>query len=303
MTKPAAPPADAHRSGFIAVAGRPNVGKSTLLNGIASDKVSIVSHRKQTTRSVIRAVTDGDNTQIAWLDTPGWQTQHGGSLNRAMNKSAEWAVNAADIILFVTAAASWTRADSGLLKKLPKDKPALAAINKIDLLPDKTELLPTIQTLADKHNFIAIVPLSAKTGDGIGVLLGEARKLLPQQPALFYGTASEQNRPFFFAELLREKMFQHLGDELPYYIGVVTDTISDDENLLSVSIGVYAEKESQKRIIIGRGGGMLKKLATAARLDMEHVSGKKVFLSVRVRVANWRRNAALLQRMQIGAPR
>ena len=291
------------RSGFAAIVGRPNVGKSTLINRIIGRKTSIVSHRKQTTRSVVRAISEDNGVQIIWLDSPGWQQRHGDNLNRALNHDAEWAAANADAVIFVIAAESWTQTDSTLIQRLPNDKPVIGVINKIDLVAKKDMLLPEIESFSKRHEFSAIVPLSAKNGSGVEALKREVGLHLPPSPPLMDESNNHRdNRPFFFAELLREKMFQHLGDELPYKVGVVTEKISDDARLLSVECSVYVEKESQKRIIIGKGGGMLKKLATAARLDMQRHANKKVFLTVRARVADWRSNAGLLKKMQIGTP-
>lgn len=288
------------RSGFAAIIGRPNVGKSTLINRLIGVKTSIVSHRRQTTRAVVRAISEDNGTQIVWLDSPGWQQQRGDNLNRALNNGAEWAAANADAVVFVVAAASWTQTDSALITRLPPDKPVIGVINKIDLTAKKEELLPEIDALSKRREFVAIVPLSAKNGVGVGALKQEVEALLPAARRT-NDNISHDNRPFFFAELLREKMFQHLGDELPYKVAVVTEKIGDGNRLLNVSCAVYVEKESQKRIVIGKGGGMLKKLATAARLDMQRHAGKKVFLSVIVRVADWRGDAALLRQMGIGA--
>ena len=291
------------RSGFVAVAGRPNVGKSTLLNRLIGDKVSIVSHRRQTTRTIVRALSEDDGAQIVWLDSPGWQTRHSDVINRALNAAAEWAAYAADIIVFVSAAKAWTRTDAQWLARIPDDKPVIAVINKSDIVADKNEFLPAIADMAARRDFAAIIPLSAKTGGGIAALRREVGSLLPAGGAMFASTAYEENaadRDFFFAELMREKLFRHLGDELPYSVGVVVDSVVAEDVLLKVEMYIYTDKESQKRMIIGKGGGMLKKLGRAARLDMERCAGKKIFLSVRVKTANWRIDKKLLQKMRIG---
>ncbi len=287
--------ATAMNSGFIAVAGRPNAGKSTLLNRIAGNKVSIVSHRRQTTRSVIRQISTHDDCRIAWLDTPGWQTQHGGAFNRALNVAAEWATQIADAIVFVAVANSWTTADSGLLKKLPRDKKIICALNKIDCIADRNQLLPLLAEVSQRHEFDAIIPLSAKRGDGVEALIRECSQHLPQQEM----EEVHKDYPFFFAELLREKLFRALGDELPYCLGVITE-VAATEKLLTVTAVIYTDRESQKPMIIGKQGGTLKRIATAARYDMEKYSGKKVYLTTRVQVADWQRDPNLLRRMKIG---
>lgn len=288
------------KSGFIAVAGRPNAGKSTLLNRIAGGKVSIVSHRRQTTRTVIRQITDSaDGTRIAWLDTPGWQTQHGGAFNRALNVAAEWAVQTADAIVFLTVAGAWTAADDGFLKKLPADKPVLCALNKIDRIADKNALLPMLAELGDRRDFAAIIPLSGKTGLGAEALITECTRHLPFREHL---TIDSRDSSFFFAELVREKIFRALGDELPYRAGVTADVTPASPKLLNVEAEIHVERESQKPIFIGKHGKTLKRIAIAARRDMEKYGGKKVYLTIRVKVSDWRRNPSLLQKMKIGLP-
>lgn len=284
-------------SGFVAVAGRPNAGKSTLLNRIAGGKVSIVSHRRQTTRSVVRFIGEHGGAQIAWLDTPGWQVQHGGRFNRALNVAAEWAVQTADAILFVTVAGAWTRADELLLKKIPAGCKVLCALNKIDTVERRDELLPMIGGLSARRDFSAIVPVSAKRGTGVAQLVAACAAHLPARRALL---GEGEDLPFFFAELLREKIFRALGEELPYCVGVVAEVSARDRKLLDVCARVYVERDSQKPIVIGRGGRTLKRIATAARRDMEKYSGKKVYLTSQVHISDWRRDESLLRRMKIG---
>ena len=285
------------RSGYIAIAGRPNAGKSTLLNRIAGDKVSIVSHRRQTTRSIVRTLSESADACIAWLDTPGWQTKHSGPLNRALNAAAEWAVQAADAIVFTTTADAWTSADAGLLAKLPAHKPVICALNKIDLQADKNELLPIMDTLAQTQRFCAIVPISALRGSGVASLLAECTSHLPPRAEVLQ---DQRELPFFFAELLREKLFRALGDELPYCIGVVADVQEDDTTCLKVAAEIFVERESQKPIVIGKRGATLKRIGTAARRDMEKYSGRKIHLNSYVRVSDWQRDATLLRKMKIG---
>lgn len=285
------------RSGYIAIAGRPNAGKSTLLNRIAGSKVSIVSHRRQTTRSIVRALSDTPDSCIAWLDTPGWQNQHGGNMNRALNAAAEWALHSADAIVFTTAAGAWTKADTALLDKLPPSTPTLCALNKIDLIGDKNTLLPMMQALADTQRFCEIVPVSALRGGGVHALLNECTKHLPPRAQ---AVQAQRDLPFFFAELLREKLFRALGDELPYCIGVVAQVEEAPRQLLHVAAEIFVERDSQKPIVIGKGGVTLKRIGRAARQEMERYSGRKVHLNSYVRVADWQRDATLLRRMKIG---
>ena len=288
-----------NHSGFITVAGRPNAGKSTLLNCIAGRKVTIVSHRRQTTRSIIQLVSSDENSHIVWLDTPGWQTRHGGALNRALNVAAEWSLHTADVIVFVTAAGDWTATDAALLQRLPADKKIICALNKIDCIADKNALLPMLAALSERAAFAEIVPISAKTGYGVAALMQVCAAQLPQLPRGKPILAEMPEREFFFAELLREKIYHALGDELPYSIGVVAD-VEETGKILKVAAEIYVERDTQKRILIGHAGATLKRIATTARQAMEKASGRKIYLTSHVRVADWSRDAALLRRMKIG---
>ena len=287
------------RGGFVAIAGRPNTGKSTLLNRMVNDKVSIVSARQQTTRHVVPAVIEAGDTQIAWLDTPGWQKRHAGQFNRLLNRSAEWAVEQANLILFIVTP-RWTAEDEVWLARLPGDKAVIGVINKIDLRANKNTLLPAIGQLSQRRDFAAIVPLSAKTGDGVDSLLTEIVRHLPDNPPPYPAAPPKTELSLWLAELLREKLFRLLGDELPHRIGVTAEIAEESPKWLKAALTVHVEKESQKRIVIGAAGGLLKAAISATRLEVERRRGGKVFLSVHVRVTAWRQNPALLNQMRIG---
>ena len=288
------------RSGFVAVVGRPNVGKSTLVNALAGVKVSIVSHRRQTTRGVIRAVCERRQGQLILLDSPGWQTRQGGELNRRLNGGAQWAAATADAIIFMTTP-RWTDEDEKFLARLPLRTPVAAVVNKTDLVKDRRTLLPFVDELRRRRDFAAIMPLCARRGQGVDDLADTVAAWLPESPALCDWATDD--RDFFLGELLREKIFRALGDELPYCTGVVATSGGARGGVLAVNAEIYVERDSQKGIIIGAGGAMLKKLAAAARRDMERAVGGKIFLSVRVLVrAAWRRDARILSRMRVGVP-
>ena len=288
------------RCGFVAIVGLPNVGKSTLVNALAGEKVSIVSRRKQTTRGVIRAVCEHRQAQIILLDSPGWQTRHDGDFNRRLNGGAQWAATSSDVAVFMLTP-FLTAEDADFLSRLPPNTPFIAAINKIDLLKNKRDLLPVIDDLRRCRDFAAIVPLSARQSTGVAELADEIVANLPASPALFTD-GDLQDRDFLLGELLREKIFRMLDDELPYCAGVEAFSVNKN-GVLHVSADIYVERDSQKAIVIGDGGAMLKKLSTAARRDMERACGGKVFLRARVVArAGWRQNARLLSRMRIGAP-
>lgn len=291
------------RCGFVAVTGRPNVGKSTLANALAGEKASIVSRRRQTTRGVIRCVCRRGDAQLILLDSPGWQASAGGGFNERLNEGARWAAEAADVVVFMTAP-PWTGDDDSFLRALPA-RPAVAAVNKADLVKDRGSLLPFADELRRRRGFAAIVPLSAKTGEGLDALAGEVRALLPESPALFDGgERAAADRDFMLGELLREKLFRALGEELPYRVGVLARGGGEAGGRAErVNADVYVERASQKAIVLGAGGMLMRRAATAARRDMERMLGRKVHLEARVLVRPaWRRDASLLARMRVGAP-
>jgi GTP-binding protein Era len=269
---------NSHR-GFVAVVGRPNVGKSTLVNALAGDKASIVSHRRQTTRGVVRVICRRDDAQWAVLDSPGWQTRHGGTLNKRLNAGAEWAAGVADVVIFMSAAPIWTDEDTAFLQRLPAEAKVVAAVNKVDLATDKGLLLPYVDALRERRDFAAIVPLCARRRRGMDALVTEVSLLLSESPALFDRNDVE-DEAFFLAELLREKVFRALGDELPYCIGVIAHRTGKRGRAEVVMAEIFVERDSQKAIVIGAGGVTLKQLAAAARQDMERVLNAKVYLTV-----------------------
>ena len=326
------------KSGTVAVVGRPNVGKSTLINALTGAKVSIVSRRRQTTRGVVRAECKTNNARIALLDSPGWQMRGGGGFARAINGGARWAAESADAILFVITP-RWTAEDEDFLSRLPPHIPAAVVVNKIDLVRDKRTLLPFADALRKRRDFAAVIPASAARKKGMQELLGEIATMLPESESLSdsnsdsdsesdfdseskSGSDSEsksdssdhradnvdesfsEDRCFLCGELLREKLFRALGGELPYRVGVAAKRGSKKRNVLHIRADIYAERDSQKAIILGRRGAMLQKLAAAARKDMEKLCGKKIFLETHVRVRpEWRRDPKLLADMRIGAPK
>ncbi len=287
-------------NGFVAVIGRPNVGKSTLLNALSGNKASIVSRRCQTTRSVVRAICHLDSANLALLDTPGWQTRHDDNFNRMLNGGAEWAASVADVIIFVATALSWTTADSRLLSRLPEGKTVIAAVNKTDLLDNKNLLLPYLEELSKRYDFSALIPISAKRCYGTTELAtAVSAELLKTAQCFEYD--NEGDKEFMFAELLREKIFRLLGKELPYQIGVVVHSKQESNDILYINADIYVEKESQKIIIIGSSGAMIKKISSWAREDMEIFCGQRIFLETRVRVRAWRNDKNLLTAMRVGS--
>jgi GTP-binding protein Era len=273
------------RSGFVAIVGRPNVGKSTLLNRLIGQKISITSPKPQTTRHVLRGIRTDAAHQFVFVDTPGYQTRHSGALNRAMNRNVMQALAEVDLVMAVIEAGSFGDADRQVLRLLPAGRPVILVINKIDRLERKDALLPFIERVAAEHAFAEIVPVSAARGQGLDELIETAGGYLPEAPPLFpEDEITDRSERFFAAEFLREKLFRHLGDELPYGIAVEIERFEEDGALRRIHAAVVVDRPSQKAIVIGRGGETLKRIASEARQDMERLFGGKVFLEVWVKV-------------------
>ena len=288
-----------HRAGFVAIAGRPNVGKSTLLNCLVGQKVSITSSRPQTTRHAVTGIVTRPGLQIAFIDTPGFQTRHRSPLNRVMNRAVAASVLEANAIVWVVEALKFGSGDEAIAPLLPQDVPVVLAINKMDLVPRKEQLLPFIKEIASKRSFAAVVPVSAYKEVQIDALLNELADLLPEGPRLFDDDEiTTANERFLAGELLQEKLFRLLGEELPYATVVQIDefrTVGDVRHIHGV---VLVDKPSQKGIVIGRDGQKLKEIATQARHDMERLFGGRVFLELWVRVKRgWARTETSLRRV------
>jgi len=282
------------KCGYIAITGRPNVGKSTLLNAILGQKVSIISRKPQTTRHKILGIkTDGDS-QMIYVDTPGiYQAKKRADkrvLNKAMQKTALGALNDVDLIIFVAEALVWREDDEWILQKIKTTKhPIILVVNKVDLVKDKEELLPYLTKLKEKMDFVALVPISAEKGVGVDSLSKEVAKLLPENPFFFpEDQITDRSDRFFASEIVREKLMRFLGDELPYAIDVHIENFKDEEKIVRISALILVEKTSQKAIVIGKGGAKLKEIGTASRKELEQSLGKKVFLELWVKVKeNW----------------
>ncbi|MGW8183269.1 MAG: GTPase Era [Burkholderiales bacterium] len=287
-----------HRAGYVAIAGRPNVGKSTLLNRLIGSKVSITSSRPQTTRQRITGIVTRPDAQIVFVDTPGYQTKHRSALNRLMNRAVADSLQEADAIVWVVEALKFDREDESVARLLPPDVPVVLAINKIDLVRDKKQLLPFMDRLAGRREFAAIVPVSAHKQLQVKDLIDALVSVLPEGPQLFdedeITTASER---FLAGELLREKLVRGLGEELPYATTVRIEEFKIVGSVRHIHGVILVDKASQKGIVIGKNGQKLKELATQARQDMERLFGGRVFLEVWVRVKRgWGRTEADLRR-------
>lgn len=287
------------RAGYVGIVGRPNVGKSTLLNRLVGHKISITSPRPQTTRHRILGILTRPGAQFVFVDMPGVQTRHGGELNRRLNREIAEALQMLDAVVVVIEAARLRPEDRRVIERLPEALPAVVAINKVDTLDDKSALLPLMADLAQVRAFHAIVPVSARSGTGLQDLLAALEPLLPEGAPL-YGEdeITDRNERFLAAELIREKLFRLLGEEVPYATAVQIDRFEQEGELRRIAATILVDKPGHKAIVIGRGGQKLKQVGTQARQDMERLFGGKVFLELWVKVKEgWAEDASLLSRL------
>ena len=289
----------AHRCGTIGIAGRPNTGKSSLLNRIVGEKLSIVSPRPQTTRHLVTGILTRPGCQYVFVDAPGQQATAKSTLHRRLNRRATEAARDADVALFVAEALRFGPEDHAVLDKIPASQRIVAAVNKIDLLKNSSLLIPFLDRLAKTRTFEAIVPVSAKTGKNVPELLATLREMLPEGPAAYPpDQLTDRDERFFAAELLREKIFQEMGEEMPYRCEVVIDSFKEDGRLRRIEATILVERDSQKPIVLGAGGERLKRMATAARKDMEKLFGGKVYLGTWVKVRKaWTDDARVLRQL------
>ncbi|MDG2293055.1 MAG: GTPase Era [Methylophilaceae bacterium] len=285
------------KCGTVAIVGRPNVGKSTLLNHILGLKLAITSRKAQTTRHRLLGIHTTADTQFIFVDTPGFQQKHLNALNKSLNKTVTQVLNEVDVVLFVIEPMKLGQADEIVLKLLPKNKPVILVVNKADLMGDKNNLLPLIQDFDLLHPFSSIVPVSAKKNLYIDDLLEAVRAHLPEQAAV-YGEdeLTDKNERFLAAEMIREKIFRLLGDEIPYSIAVEIEKFETVNNLRRIFAAIIVDKDSQKPMIIGKRGDKLKQISTEARQDMEKLFGSKVYLETWVKVkGGWADNERALK--------
>lgn len=274
------------KSGFIAIAGRPNMGKSTLLNHLLGKKIAIVTPKAQTTRHRIMGVKNLPNAQMVFLDTPGIHFDHKSALNKAMVETAFEACKDVDALIYmVEAGKGLLEEDLKILKKLPKKSaPVVLVMNKADLIK-RPEILPRMAQAAEMDEFAEIIPLSAQTGENCERLIEALKEFLPFGPQYFpEDQTTDQPERFIVAEVVREKLFLNLQKELPYSVGVQVEAFKEEEGLLSFHVLVVVERESQKGIVIGKGGSVLKRVGMAARKDLEGLFGVKIFLKLFVKV-------------------
>jgi len=288
-----------HRSGRVAIIGRPNVGKSTLLNRMVGMKVSITSNRPQTTRHRLNGIVTEADAQMVLVDTPGFQTEHGGELNRLMNRAVSASLDGVDAVLFVIEAMKFGREDCKLIPLLPRDIPAILVVNKIDKLADKTVLLPFLDEMSKVFAFAEIVPVSAAKGSQVGHLRATLKRYLPEGPAQHEeDEVTDRSERFLAAELVREKLFRLLGEELPYAATVMVEKFEMRGPLRHIHIAIVVDKTNHKAMVIGKGGEKLKQIGTQARIDMEKMFGGRVFLELWVQVkSGWADSAQSLKNL------
>ena len=291
LTQPGAP-ADGQRCGLVAIVGKPNVGKSTLLNALVGQKISITSRKAQTTRHRITGMHTRGATQFVFVDTPGFQTLHANALNKSLNKTVQGAVADVDLILFVVEAGSFTPADARVLALLGKNIPTLLIANKLDHVHRRGDIAPWLQTMQTKHAFAEFVPMSAKSAKDIERLLGICEKFLPEQ-AWWYAEdeLTDRSEKFLASELVREKLFRLTGDELPYTSTVVIDKFEEEppqrkgqKRLLRIAATIVVERDGHKAMVIGDKGERIKRIGMETRVELEKLADAKVFLELWVKV-------------------
>jgi GTP-binding protein Era len=291
--------------GYISIVGKPNVGKSTLLNTILDKKISITSRKSQTTRNNIMGVKTDDEFQMIFLDTPGIHMQTKKTLNKVLNHSALSVIQDSDLVLFLLHRTSLQAQDMQVLKKIQESKvPAICVLNKVDQVQNKNDLLPLIKEIDEIYSFLDYVPISAKQNDGIGELLGCIKKSLPENNHLYPLDSEEKEIPdnFFISELVREKIIRSLGDELPHETYVAVETKAMDGKMLSIGVIIYVARDSQKSIVIGHEGSNLKRIGQQTRIELEKMIHKKVLLKTFVKVnKNWNNDAQYLSSLGVGS--
>lgn len=285
------------RCGYIAIVGRPNVGKSTLMNMLIGAKVSITSRKAQTTRHRITGIQTIPDAQFIYVDTPGFQTRHANALNKKLNQTVTNTLDSSDVILYVVEAGAFGPADQQVVDLLPKQVPVILVINKSDRAKDKATLMPFAQQVAAKHDFAAIVPVSAKLRFQLDGLQEEIKRLLPENAPIFDADdITDRSEKFLASEIVREKLFRFVGDELPYTSTVLIEQFEQEGNLRRVFAAILVERDTHKSMIIGNKGARLKEVSTQARQDMEKLFGGPVYLEIWVKVkSGWADNEAGLR--------
>jgi GTP-binding protein Era len=288
-----------HRCGTIALVGRPNTGKSSLLNKLVGEKLSIVSPKPQTTRHLVTGILTRPGCQYIFVDAPGNPPQLKSVLHKSLNRRVGEAATQADVVLFVVEALRFGPEDKAALARIPEGQKVIALVNKVDIVKRHAELIPYLDRLAKTRDFAAVVPVSARTGRNLPELLRVVGEALPEGPAAYPDDQlTDKDERFFAAEMLREKLFQTLGEELPYRCDVVIDSFKEEGRLRRIEASILVERDSQKAIVLGAKGERLKAMATAARKDLERLFDGKVYLGVWVKVRRaWTDDARVLRQL------
>ena len=290
--------------GYVSIIGKPNVGKSTIINAILKKKVSITSRKSQTTRNNILGIKTTENKQAIFIDTPGLHIKSQKTMNKILNKSAQSIIEDSDIVLFVVQRLSITEEDHAILSKLKETNPfSICVINKIDQISDKQRLLPFIEKISDEYNFASIIPISAKTSQNLQDLIYKIEEYLPENDHIYddaFNITTNEDK-FMISELIREKIIRNLGDELPHDTFVEIEEIKSKNKIIHVNAVIYVNRKSQKQIVIGSSGDLLKKIGKEARLDIEDHLKNKVFLKTWVKVKkNWNTDSSFIQSLGVG---
>jgi GTPase len=287
-----APDSDTQRCGLVAIVGRPNVGKSTLLNALVGQKISITSDKPQTTRHRITGIRTHGAAQCVFVDTPGFQTRHGSALNRSLNRTVRGVLSDVDVVLFVVEAGKFTLEDAKVLALLPEAKPVLLVANKLDRLHRRDDVLPWLASMRERRDFTEFVPLAATREGDAARLLPIVALHLPEQAWFYDGDAlTDRSERFLASELIREKLFRLTGDELPYGCTVILDKFEEEGNLRRIAATIIVEREAHKGMVIGDGGERLKRIGSEARQELERLLEAKVFLELWVKVrSGWASN-------------
>ncbi len=285
------------RCGLVAIVGRPNVGKSTLLNALVGQKISITSNKAQTTRHRITGIRSEGLSQFVFVDTPGFQTKHGTALNRTLNRTVLSSLGDVDVVLFVVEAGKFGAPDAKVMGLLPEGKPALLIANKLDELQRRQDVLPWLQQMQARHAFAEFVPMSATREADVTRLLNIVQPYLPEQPWLYEEDAlTDRSERFLAGEIVREKLFRLTGDELPYNATVVIDSFVEEGNLRRIAATIVVERDAHKGMVIGEGGERLKRIGSESRQDLERLWDAKVFLELWVKVrSGWADDEAHLR--------
>jgi GTP-binding protein Era len=293
------------RAGFIAIVGRPNTGKSTLVNALVKEKISIVTSKPQTTRHSILGILHEPDTQYIFVDTPGMHRGGRKLINRTMNRTAVASLAGADMALFVVEANGWSAADDNVLERLQDaGLPTLLVVNKLDLMTRRQDLLPVLQEYQSRGEFDEIIPISARRGNNLDRLLEMIRVRLPESQQLFPAeTTTDRSLEFRIGEIFREKLLSALRDEVPYGLAVEILALEERDDLTLVDVLIWVEKDSHRGIVVGHGGEQLKKISTQARLDLVSIFDRRFYVKAHVKVKeNWSDNAAALRQLGYETP-